>query len=290
MKHNAAQPKTSQLKSVLWLGALALLLPVSWAHAAITCNISSPGFVTGYDAAAVAININQTYFTVTCTRNLAADPASVNYSAFPNDGLYALGGNNRAAFGASRIRYETFKDAACGIRWRSNSPFAGTITFGALIGTLSTQTNFWGCIPAGQAGLPAGLHTDTVTMTLSYGPNPQATSNSVSPVSITPPSDCKITTAPGNIIFTYTAFGPAQAASTTFGTTCTNLLPYTMALDTTSGVVSGLQYSLTVAASSTGTGLPQTHTINGSMPAGQAGICAAASCVNSQIHTLTITY
>ena len=285
------KPLSIQLKSILWLGAMALLLPVTRAHAAITCGISSPGFVTGYDAAAVAININQTYFTVTCIRTLAADPASVNYSAAVDDGLQPLGKKNRAAFGANRIFYDTWKDATCVTPWKSATPIAGTITFGTTIGPLSTQTAFWGCIPATQAGLPAGTYTDTVTMTLSYGSLvPQATASGPFPVSITPPSDCKITTAPGNIVFTYTAFGIAQAASTTFATTCTNLLPYTMALDATSGVVSGLQYSLTVAASSTGTGLLQTFSINGTMPAGQAGTCAIASCAGSQLHTLTITY
>lgn len=284
------KPLSIQLKSILWLGAMALLLPVTRAHAAITCGISSPGFVTGYDAAAVAININQTYFTVTCIRTLAADPASVNYSASLNDGLQPLGKKNRAAFGANLIFYDTWTNATCITPWKSNAPIAGTITFGTTIGPLSTQTAFWGCIPTAQAGLPAGTYTDTVTMTLSYGPLLLSTANNPFPVSITPPSDCKITTAPGNIVFTYTAFGIAQAASTTFGTTCTNLLPYTMALDTTSGVVSGLNYSLTVAASSTGTGLLQTHTINGSMPAGQAGTCATATCAGSQLHTLTVTY
>lgn len=285
------KPISIQLKSILWLGVMALLLPVTRAHAAITCSVSAPGFVTGYDAAAITINSNQTYFTVTCNRASAADPTSVNYSAAVNNGLQPVGINNRAAFGASLIKYDTFADAACATLWKSNKPIAGTITFGTTIGPLSTQTAFWGCIPAAQAGLPAGTYTDTVTLTLSYGPLPQATASSSFPVSITPPADCKITTAPGNIVFTYTAFGIAQAASTTFGITCTNRWQYTMALDATSGVVSGLQYSLTLsAASSTGTGFSQTHSINGTMPAGQAGTCATATCTGTQLHTLTVTY
>ena len=291
------KPISIQLKSILWLGAMALLLPVTRVHAAITCSISSPGFTTGYDAAAAAININQTYFTVTCNRS-AGDPASVNYSVAANNGSNAQGNQNRAAFGASRIDYEPWKNANCSGTWK-NAPIAGTITFGATIGTLSTQTAIWGCIPALQTGKSAATHTDTVTLTLSYGPTLATLANGSFPVSITPPADCKITTAPGNIVFTYTAFGVAQQAFTLFRTTCTISHPYTMALNATSGVVSGLNYSLalnttssggTSPLGSTGTGLAQTFYINGNMAAGQAGTCATGPCSATNTHTLTITF
>ena len=108
-----------------------------------------------------------------------------------------------------------------------------------------------------------------------------------------------MTTAPGNLAFTYTAFGAAVAVNTTFQPTCTIYLPYSMALDTTSGVISGLLYSLALNTTSsggsspltsTGTGLAQTLYINGNMAANQAGTCATGSCPGSQLHTLTITY
>jgi hypothetical protein len=98
--------------------------------------------------------------------------------------------------------------------------------------------------------------------------------------------------------FTYTSFqGAASAASTTYGVSCTNGLPYNMTLDGAGPPPSytysllGLSYVLTlVPASSTGTGLTQTHTINGSIAAGQAGTCATATCNATQTRTLTISW
>jgi spore coat protein U-like protein len=87
------------------------------------------------------------------------------------------------------------------------------------------------------------------------------------------------------------AFGAVANASTTFGVTCTSTLPYTMALDATSGTVLGLNYTLALsAASGTGNGVLQTYAINGSIAAGQPGTCATGSCAASQPRTLTITY
>jgi spore coat protein U-like protein len=279
---------------------IALLFFATGAQAAISCSISAPSLVTGYDAAAPT-NSNQTYFTVSCTRGLATDPLSVAYSASVDNGLQPVGINNRAAFGANRMKYDTYSDAACGTLWKSNKPIAGTITF-TTTGTVSTQTTYYRCIPTGQAGLVVGPYTDTVILTLSYGPNPQSTATGSFNVSITPPSNCQITTSPANINFTYTAFGGAVLANTSFSTFCSSLLPYTMALDATFDVVTGLNYTLALNTTantgganpraSTGTGAIQTFFINGNMAAGQAGTCStsAAPCTGSQARTLTITY
>lgn len=71
---------------------------------------------------------------------------------------------------------------------------------------------------------------------------------------------------------------------------------------TGAGVVSGLQYTLSVAAgvvtagtaaSTSSIGTPDTYlfAVTGSMPAGQAGSCTSASCDSqTQQRTLTITY
>ncbi len=102
---------------------------------------------------------------------------------------------------------------------------------------------------------------------------------------------CNLTTAPGNIVFNYTGFGAAANASTTYGVTCTSYLPYTMALDATSGTLLGLSYTVNLAASGgTGTGVEQSYAINGTIPAGQSGTCGSGSCSASQARTLTITY
>jgi hypothetical protein len=94
------------------------------------------------------------------------------------------------------------------------------------------------------------------------------------------------------VALTYAAFQVSPAtASTTYGVTCTNFLPYTMSLNVANGVISGLQYALALsAASATGSGAEQGYTISGTMPAGQAGACGAGTCNGSAVHTLTISY
>ena len=285
-----------KLKLIQVLAATALLFAATWAQAAITCSIAqpSPGFSSAYVPSNPGTNITQTSFTVTCTRGAAGDATTVNYSVAVNNGLHFSGGSNNAAFGANLIKYDTYRDSVCSLRWKGGgNAFTGlSMTLGAVGVATSVPTAYWGCIPAGQLGLPAGTYTDTVTMTLTAAGTTIMGAPFTFPVSIFTPSVCNITSAPGDIVFAYTAFQAAPAtASTTFGATCTNLLPYTMALDATSGVVTGLQYLLALSAtSSTGTGLQQNYSINGTMPAGQAGTCAAASCPGSQPHTLTITY
>ena len=275
-------------RALLILFALAALLP-PMARAAITCSISSSGFAGAYDPAAVSTNITQTYFTVTCTRGATSDPTSVNYSVKADNGLQPLGQRNRAAFGGSRISYDLYKDAACGTQWKGNSAISGSITFSGT-GTATQQGNYWGCIPAGQTGLAAGTYTDTVTMTMTYG-SPQSTATGTASVIINTPPVCTVTTPPGTVSFTYVSFGPAANASTSFGVTCTLALPYTMALDATTGTILGITYTLALSSpSSTGTGSQQAFQINGSIAAGQSGTCAAATCSGTQARTLTITY
>jgi spore coat protein U-like protein len=273
--------------------AIAILATAVPAGAAITCNISSPGWSDAYVPSTAATSITQSSFTVTCQRNAFGDPTTVNYTVASNNGIHAAAQQNRAQLGATanRINYENHANSTCTSVWAAAAAnrIAGTITGLAGFIPQSQVVSFWGCVPGSQIGLPAGTYTDTVTMTLRYGgaTNPTATF----PVSIFTPSTCTFSAAPGTVAFTYTAFGPVSNASTTFGLTCTNLLPYTMALDATVGVVAGLQYTLALsAAGATGTGVQQTFTINGSMPAGQAGTCAAVNCAATQARTVTITY
>jgi spore coat protein U-like protein len=111
-------------------------------------------------------------------------------------------------------------------------------------------------------------------------------------VSVITTNACQIAVPPGSVNLNYTSFQAAAAtANTSFGVRCTTALPYTMALDATSGTVLGLTYNLALSQSSgTGIGETQTYSINGSMAAGQVGTCSTASCSASQTRTLTITY
>jgi spore coat protein U-like protein len=272
-----------------WACALCALVLPALSEAAYTCSISSGGFVTAYSPSSPSATIVQTSFTVTCSRSLS-DASTMSFTVAADNGTYSLGTNNRAAFGSSFIRYDVYKDGACGTQWKGSNTFTGTFNFGGST-SASTTVTYWGCIGAAQTGLAAGTYTDTVTMTLSYGPTPQSTSTGAFSVAIATPATCSLTAAPGNVVFTYASFGSAAAASATFGVTCTNYFPYTMALDATSGTLLGVNYTLALSASSaTGSGAQQTHTISGNIAAGQSGTCATGTCSATQPRTLTITY
>lgn len=282
--------------SMRLLVALALFWPAAWAHATITCTVTSPGFSTSYNATDVSTTVVQTYFTVGCTRGVAGDPTSVSYSVEASNGLNPSGTGNRAYLGTNPINYDLYRDSGCSSQWNRNNgarlpnPFPGTITLSGYV-TTSVDVSYWGCVPAGQTTATNGIHTDTVTIYLYQGTSNTLLDTGIFPVNIYVGATCSITTAPGNITFNYTSFGPAANAGATFGATCTNQLPYTMALDATSGTLLGMNYSLSLSATSgTGTGAALTYAISGTMAAGQAGTCAAGTCSASQARTLIISY
>ncbi len=276
------------IKRLIGWAVCALLLP-ALSEAAYTCTVSSGGFVTAYSPSAPTTTIVQTSFTIICARSLS-DASTMNFAVAADNGTHSLGANNRAAFGASFIRYDVYKDGACATQWKGSNTFTGTLNFGGSL-SASTTVTYWGCMGAAQAGLAAGTYTDTVTMTLSYGPTPQSTATGAFAVAIATPATCSLTAAPGNVVFTYASFGSAAVASTTYGVTCTNYFPYTMALDATSGTLLGVNYTLALSASSaTGSGAQQTYTISGDIAAGQSGTCATGTCSATQARTLTITY
>ena len=280
------------------LMAAALLATAAMAEAAITCtSITSTGFSTAFSGTVPPNNITPAFFTVTCNRNLVGDPLTVTYDVGVNNGLNPAGGANRAVLAGNFVRYEPYKDSACaGTLWKSagGNRITDTMTLSGLVAT-QKNSSYWGCIVL-SAVVPAGIYTDTVTMTLTY---PGGSIGNTFPVNIATPSTCAFA-APATLSFTYTAFGSATTASVSFNPTCTIYLPYSMALDATAGVVNGLKYNLALNTvntggssplASTGTGAAQTFFINGTMPASQAGTCATASCTGAtSTRTLTITY
>lgn len=274
------------------LAAWLLVLPAG-AFAAYNCNISSSGFQTAYDPATPSINITQSSVTINCTRG-PGDSTTMAYSLVADNGRNAKGVNNQATFGTNAIRYDVYMDGSCGTQWKGSSgPFTGPLVFPA--GQLSATANitYWGCVSTGQ-NLPAGVYTDTVYMTLSYGPNPQANTGNVSfPVAISTPATCALTQPPGVLNFgIYRSLSPSPVnGSSQFGVTCTAYLPYTMTVSPGGGTVVGLTYSLSIATpSSTGTGVLQNFTVDGTIPAGQAGVCGTGTCTGQNVHTLTISY
>lgn len=286
------------------LTIVLLLLFASSASAAITCSLNSTGFFTAYVPSNSGNNVTPASVTITCNRNAPGDATTQAFTIRPGNGSNPGGGSNQAALGATtnRIAYDLYVDAGCTILW-SNRNLTGTVTMGG--GTdfrpYPVSLPYYGCVGPGQN--PAqGTYSDTVTMLPSIG------LNATFPVSIFTPASCSFAVAPGPVAFSYTAFQTlASQAANTFSANCTNLLPYQMALDgipiggVYPGVVSGLNYGLTIskvaggaailpAETQTGNGLPQTYYINGVMASGQAGTCASASCAGSVPRSLTITY
>ena len=294
-------------KPVLWTGIVILLTVTNWAHALTTCSVSSPGFASGYVPLNLTTSITPTTFDVTCSRDNAAGPAfvTVQYDLSVNNGIHVLGTQNRAALAGSFLNYHLATDPACAIPWSGATVIpTPPASFPLAKNSVVTNTHtFYGCILPGQLVLPPeGSYTDTVTMTFSLGKatGPSAFTGGAFPVTIVAPASCNITVPPANVTFTYTAFSPAAAiASSTIVVRCTMSLAYTLALDATIDVLTGLNYSLALnnisnggvnPLSSVGNGGPQSFFINGTMAAGQAGACASSACSGIQTRTLTITY
>ena len=269
------------------IAAAAFLAP-ALASAAYNCSISSGGVGVAYSPSAPSTTIVQSSFTITCTRALS-DASTMSWSVSADNGTHAQGTHNRAGFGSSLLAYDLFKDSACASQWRGPQTIGGSLAFGG--GTsASTTVNFWACITSGQ-NVAAGTYTDSVNMSLTYGSSPQSSAGGRISVAISTPASCSLSTPPGSVVFNYVGFGAAANASTTYGVTCSNYLPYTMALDATSGTILGLNYTLSMsAASATGSGAQQSFTISGNIAAGQAGTCASGSCSASQGRVLTVTY
>ena len=133
-----------------------------------------------------------------------------------------------------------------------------------------------------------------------------ATASTPFDVNITLTSNCTFT----NIVavdFAYTSLG--AAANSTGGTldvTCPLNLIYSAGLVASGSAAApaaninvtdaqvNLSYTLNAPAGGPGTGAAQAKTISGTMGAGQAGTCAAASCTNAgsgnRTHTLVLTF
>jgi hypothetical protein len=272
------------------------------ACAAITCStLSSTGWTTGYvNGSTPSIQAN---FTITCTRGVATDPTSLNYTVTVNNGDNNNGQNNfaRLTGSTSKISYETYT-TGCATLWKNSTTISGTVSWTTTGNATDTRT-FWLCVNSPQTLTAQGAYVDSVTMTAAY--NGTQTISGEIPVTFYAPAFCNIASAPANIALTYPSFSTsAVAQNTTFATLCTTALPYTLAISPVSGTIVGVGYQLTVAAAGgagspsctgaqcnvTGTGASQPFTVTATAPPGQPGTCATGTCTGTQVHTLTITY
>ena len=261
------------------------LLAGSAAHAGHCSDpppVISSGLTVNYLSNAGSTNITSSTVTGSCTKT---GGNTDTYTVVADTGLNPSGGSNRGQNGANFINYTVSTLSNCGNQWNGANFFTFSFTSSG-----SSMQTYYGCVPAGQ-WLAALTYSDTVTMTTTHRGTPFT---STFPVSITVQPICIIATAPSNLTINDTAFGAAVNVSTNFGIQCNNLLPYSMSLGATNpiyGVASGVQYSLTLSATSgNGNGLAQTYSIAGNAAAGQAGTCTTGSCSNTDVQTLTISY
>jgi spore coat protein U-like protein len=291
-----------KLKLIQLLTTLTLLFPSFWAHAAITCTApTSTGFSTAYSSTGVVPNVTQGTVSFTCTRSAAGDATNLYLRA--DNGVNILCLANAGAFLGTCIYYEAYRDSGCTALWTDNTNASSIpVTLSSVLTPQPITVNFWGCIKnAGQTPLSgAGTYSDTVAISIRDTTNGFTVySTGTFSVNITYPATCSITNIDSVAFGTYEAFRatPLAATNANIELSCTPQLPYTMSLDANSGVVVGLNYTLTinsqtppVSSRNPGPTLAQTHTINGTMPANQAGTCTTSSCAGLTTHTLTITY
>jgi len=272
----------------------ALLIAGTPAVAAVTCSVSVTSIVLGYDPNWTTDSIATGSYTVSCTR-LAGDPNTFNWSLGADNGQNASGAQNRAILGTRTYSYEIYRltPYTNANRWQDAAAtrFTGTVSFGTQLTGTSTGS-FDLRLTGPQTVRAAGTYTDTVTATVRNASSGAMLSQSTFNVSVVTVASCTLATPPGNINFAYTSFQvSAASASTNFGVNCTTGVPYTMALDATSGTLLGLPYALSLSqSSSTGTGSAQTFSITGSITGGLSGTCATGTCSASDIRTLTISY
>jgi spore coat protein U-like protein len=282
--------------------AMAACLASFGALAAYSCSVTATSISTVYSPTVATANESTGSYTITCSR-LGTDPASFNYTMDANNGLQPAGNQNRVQFGgaANRYNYQPYRNPGCVGEWRNTggTDINGTLNFGGSLPASFTGP-FYLCVPGPQPVDPAGTYTDTVTVTLRQqvaGPDPLLATSTFG-VSVITTNSCQINVPPGPLTFNYTSFQGAPAVgSNSFGVRCTTGLFYSMSLDATSVLDNAvnLNYTLAVsAASANGNGITQNHAVNGTMAAGQSGLCAGGVCTNAaatnKTRTLTITY
>jgi spore coat protein U-like protein len=281
----------------LWLKtglAASLALAGLSANAAITCSTLTASVPQAVFNANTPTPDATGSVSITCIRsNPATDPNTLSVSLRSDGG--ANPGTTRARLGATGnyLNYDLFRPPTFSTVWRNTGANSIALTVNFATGQVSStaSASFVSRVPAAAANwlLPPGLYTETVNVSAVYGATTLITTMLVA---IDVQSICIFSTVPADINFTYTAFmTTAQVGSSNFAMQCTSTAPYTLTLDSPSGVVAGLNYSLSLSATSAnGTGAAQARSVTATMPANQTGTCNAASCTAQQGHTITVSY
>jgi hypothetical protein len=271
---------------------LWLLLIGPGAQAAATCSLSGTTSTPVYDPFSTSNNDSTQTVTVTCS----AGPGDPKFPASFAITVTGTNGSRTLANGGDTVNFE-LHTTACAAPWQGGTAISvANINTGGGNRNFSISQNFCFRLPLGQNTTKAKPtpYTGTATLIMNWTDTGGTLHNDIGTLSMsaTVSPACNITTAPGDLTINYTAFSPtASTGSSNFALRCTNTTPYTLALDATSGAVSGIGYTLALSApGGGGTGTVQTYNINGTAAAGQPGTCAVGNCTASQARTLTIGY
>lgn len=254
--------------------------------------------------------------TLTCTR-ASSDANTLTYTIGADPGLNSAAGQRRVRLVGTRIAYQLNRATtltglpSCltgSSNWTTSSPnlISGTLSFGS---SLTTQATWQFCASMlSTPSQPAGVYTDTVMLTATYPATGPLRQSASAPLSVEAGirTACLIVIPSAAIALNYTANGPTVANARNIGFACNTGVAWTAGLlnpaspaapkvTTLNGQsLLGLTYSLTVSpVSGTGNGnnlTPQNVSVTATVPGGQWGTCATATCTGSTTHTLVIEY
>jgi spore coat protein U-like protein len=286
------------LRRMRWLICSAFFLLSATAYGGpFVCAVSAAsGIALTYDPAALTPKWGTGTAAITCTKS-GTNAATVYYELGINGGLNLSGTQSRAVSGAYQITYNTWTDSAGSQVWKdiSSGRIKGSLTSAS---TSTVYVNYHVSIPSSQ-NVGVGTYLDTQTIKLYQGSTAMNASTDINPtvqtfgISLAVIAKCTMSSKPGDVHFNYTSFQTAPSlASTSFAVTCLENTIYSMALDSSTGTLLGLTYTLSLSKSGSlvGNGFAQSASINGSMPGGQSGTCNGAVCQASETRTLTISY
>lgn len=211
--------------------------------------------------------------------------------------------------GTQTLSYEIYHRTFGSGRWTEATGVASTSTSNG--GVLYRMTNtavgvgqafsftYYTRIPSGQTTAPAGIYDDlAITATVRLSTSGGSATGAVLAftsfgVSASIQHSCYFSSSPAPLTLNYTSFTATPATgSAAFQLSCTYNTPYTLTIGPpATGTLLGLNYSLALnAPSGTGTGGPQSFSVNGTVAANQSGTCATSTCSGSQAHTITVGF
>jgi len=154
-----------------FLAAAFVALAPSAAHAA-SCTVSAIAIAFGtYIPSASSPTDNTGSVTVTCTALLQAVQYTIALNAGQNSGGNFAGRRMRNTAGTSFLSYQVFTNAARTTVWGSGTGGTSTVSDSYSCVTCINQSRSYpdyGRLLGGQFSARPGLHSDTITVTVTF--------------------------------------------------------------------------------------------------------------------------